>query len=443
MFVARTTAGFTSYRQAVAFFCALALLCCAATLQAQTTRPFKMATTAVQMLPLTHPPYRNSHPGFPFSEVAADTDMITLWPEYIGIPFDIFALGPTIDPNHAWAQAMTQMAADANAPGKELLLELGFVRTGVVSWASDVNGELIVQDGWAGVCYDFTTPQGQLVGDAFVNYAVWMAQTFQPAYLVNFIEANLYYHDCGGPSASWDALVSIQNRAYDAVKALYPDLPVFPSIKIESLYGQELDGFIEEEYQAVTALKRDLFGISIYPFGVPIPGEPRLANPYDLPLDYLVRVMLRHPEEKLAIAETGWNVSPISIGDTDFCIQNFPYSEESWVRDYMGFVFASAHFGQFEFVNWWSMRDSMSAAAQDTCYVRDSIPYLACEGDPWCTVMNFVKDYTFENGTPLFSELVQKAFGSFGLRTYSGAERPMLMPRWRQELALPLQPPAN
>ena len=422
------------------FAIVIALL--APALEAQTSRPFKMATTAVQMIPLTHPPYKNAHPGFPFSEVAADTDMITIWAEYIGIPFDIFAQGPTIDPTHPWAVKMTQVANDVNAEGKDVLLQLGFVRTAIVSWASEYNGELAVQDEWSGVCYDFTTPGGQAIGDAFVNYSVWMAQTFQPAYLVNFIEANLYYHDCGGATPSWDALVVIQNRAYDAVKALYPNLPVFPSIKLESLYGGELDGFLEDEYQAVTAFKRDRFGISVYPFGVSIPGESRLATPYDLPTDYLVRVAQLHPdEEPLVIAETGWNVSPISIGDPDLCIQNFPYSEENWVLDYMGFVFSSAHFGQFEFVNWWSMRDSMSATSQNTCYVRDSAPFTACAGDPWCTIINFVKDYTAEGGAQLFGELVQKAFGSFGLRTYDGTERPVLMQRWRQERALPIVPP--
>ncbi|MDZ7784557.1 MAG: hypothetical protein U5K56_17005 [Halioglobus sp.] len=80
-------------------------------------------------------------------------------------------------------------------------------------------------------------------------------------------------------------------------------------------------------------MKRDLFGVSVYPFGVKLPGQGRLANPDDLPADYLVRVMLRHPGEKLAIAETGWNNASISIGDTDQCIRNFPYSEENWVRD--------------------------------------------------------------------------------------------------------------
>ncbi len=409
------------------------------TTHAQGSRPFLMAATAVQFVPLSAEPYRNAPPGFPFSELAADVDMITLWPEYLGIPYDVFAQGPTIDANHPWAVKMQQMADAVAATGKPVLLELGLVRTGMVPWAYDVNGELSVVNGWTGTCYDFTSAQAAVIADGYVNYAVWMAQTFKPKYLVNFIEANLYYHDCGGPSASWNALVQIQKRAYAAIKAVDANLPVLPSIKLESLYGQQLNGWIEQEYQAVSAMSRDYFGVSVYPFGVFLPEQGRLINPYDLPPDYLVRTILHHPQEKLAIAETGWNNASISIGDTNQCYQNFPYSEESWVRDYLGFVFASAHYGQFEFVNWWSMRDSMSAAAQSTCFVRDGIPYAACGSDPWCIVMNYIKDVTFEGNSPLFSELVQKAFGSFGLKTYGGVERAALMQRWREERALPVE----
>ena len=52
-------------------------------------------------------------------------------------------------------------------------------------------------------------------------------------------------------------------------------------------------------------------------------------------------------------------------------------------------------------------------------------------------------DNTFEGTAALFSELVQKAVGSFGMRTYNGQERPVLMQRWRQERSLPLAPPAQ
>ena len=421
-------------------FCTLLISTISSTVSAQSTRPFLMATTAAQFLPLTPMPYRNSHPGFPMSEVAQDVDMITLWPEYLGIPYDIFAQGPSIDPTHPWAVAMQQLADDIAATGKDVFLQLGFIRTGTVGWAYDVNGELQVVEGWAGVCYDFTSPGAAEVGDGFVNYAVWMAQTFQPRFLVNFIEANLYYHDCGGPSASWDEIVAIQKRAYNAVKQVDPNLPVFPSIKLASLYGQTLDGFQEDAYQATVQMHHDMLGMSSYPYGITVPGAGRLATPYDLPPDYLVRIKLRHPEETLGITETGWNANTINIGDTDLCIQNFPYSEPSWSRDFMQFVFASAYFGEFAFVNWWSNRDFIDADAQSTCFVRDGIPYAQCGSDPWCAVMNYIKDVTFEGGTPLFSELVQKAFGSMGLKEYDGTERSIVIDTWRAQRAVPYAP---
>ncbi|MDZ7784558.1 MAG: hypothetical protein U5K56_17010 [Halioglobus sp.] len=155
------------------------------------------------MIPLTPIPYKNAHADFPFAEVAADVDMITLWPVVSGDSWTTFSpRAPTLILRHPWAARMLQMAADVTATGKPVLLELGLVRTGMVAWAYDVEGELSVVDGWGGVCFDFTSPEATVIADGYVNYAAWMAQTFQPAYLINFIEANLYYHDCGGQSAS-------------------------------------------------------------------------------------------------------------------------------------------------------------------------------------------------------------------------------------------------
>ena len=329
---------------------------------------------------------------------------------------------------------MEQLATEVAATGKPVLLELGLVRTGMVARAVDENGELRIDGSWAPVCYDFTQAEAANIGQAYINYAVWMANKFNPKYLVNFIEANLYYADCGGPTPSWDVLVAIQKSAYDAIKAARPQTTVFPSIHIETLYAYQLDGWEQEQYDAISALNRDLIGISSYPFGITDElGVP--ITPYDLPADYLVRIKLRHPEESLAIAETGWNNSSISIGDTQNCIRDFPYSQESFARDYLTLVFASAYFAEFQVVNWWSMADSLGNDVQSTCYVREFAPYTACAGDPWCVVVNFIKDVSFEGNSELFSELVQKAFGGMGLKRYDGSERTEIMQIWRDELA--------
>lgn len=402
-------------------------------------RSYDMATTAVQLIPLSAEPYRNGTVTTPIDSLSPDVDVITLWPEYLGIPFDDFAAGPDLSPSHPWAVRMRQLADTVAATGKPVLLELSLIRTGMVPKAVVDKGQLQVISAWAPVCYDFSQPAAAAIGQAYVNYAIWMARTFHPKYLVNFIEANLYYHDCGGQTAAWDALVAIQNRAYDAVKAVDSQIRVFPSIHIESLYGYAPDGWDPVQYKAITGLKRDLIGISSYPFGLRL-ASGRLASPYDLPADYLVRIRLKHPQETLAIAETGWNNSAISIGDQNLCIQDFPYSSERYAKDYLELVLASADYGQFEVVNWWSMADSIEAGVLDTCYTRESVPYANCAGDPWCQVINYIKDVTFEGSSELFSELVQKAFGSMGLKRYDGTERAPIMQLWRSKLQEPKTP---
>ncbi len=397
-------------------------------------RPFEMAATAVQLIPLSDEPYRNGTVDNPLSSLAPDVDVITLYPEHLGIPFDEFAAGSNISSTHPWTVKMLQLAADAAATGKPLMVELGFIRSGLVDRAEDNNGELQIIPNWAPVCYDFTQPGALELGDAYVNYATWMANTFAPKYMVNFIEANLYYSDCGGDTASWNALVAIQNAAHDAIKAAQPQTRVFPSIYLEALYDKQLDGWNSDHFDAITQLSRDLIGISSYPFGL-TNADGSLVTPYDLPPDYIVRIKLRHPEESLAVAETGWNSSNINIGDPDFCLYDFPYSQESWVRDYMQFVFASAHFGEFEIVNWFAMADPVGVGVLDTCYVRSSDPYLECEGDPWCTVMNYMKDNTWQGGSELFSELLIKVFGGLGMKYYDGTEKPLVIEAWRNELA--------
>lgn len=407
---------------------------------ANQSRPFKLSATAVQLLPLEEESFRNGTNDFPISTLAPHVDVVTIWPEYLGIPYDEFAVGPNISPSHPWVAKMNALISAANASGRPIMLELGLVRTGMVGKAWNNNGKHAVDDSWAPVCYDFSKPDAVAVGNAYVNYAQWMATHFQPAYLVNFIEANLYYANCGGAGAAWDALVNIQQRAHDAVKQILPNTPVFPSIHVETLYNYSVSGWDDAQYQALAIMYRDLFGLSIYPFGLTI-GGGQFVTPYHLPADYIVRTKLLYPHEKLAITETGWNNTSINIGDQETCINNFPYSQEQFVADYLSFVLASAHYGKLEIVNWWSFRDEMPASVLGTCYPRTTIPHFElCSADPWCMTINFMKDVTYQQTSELFSELVLKAFGAMGLQSNDGTSRPLLMDRWHNELALPIRP---
>jgi len=402
------------------------------------SRPFQLGATAVQMIPLSEESFRNGTNEFPINCLSSEVDVITIWPEYLGIPYEEFANGPTVSESHPWTIKMRELIAAAQVGNRPIMLELGFVRTGMVGNAWNNNGKLSVNEGWAPICYDFSQPEAVAVGDAYVNYTKWMAAQFQPAYLVNFIEANLYYADCGGQTPSWAALVAIQQRAYFAAKLEVPNVPVFPSFHLETLYGNEVNGWNENQYQAIAQMERDRFGVSIYPFGLRR-KDGHFVTPYDLPPDYIVRPKLLHPFEQMVITETGWNNVPIAIGDEQSCITNFPYSQEQFAADYLGFVFASAHYGNFDIVNWWSFRDEIPANVLSTCYVRNSIPFEQCQGEPWCMVINYMKDVTYQQNSELFSELVLKAFDAMGLKQNDGTPRPLLMNKWLEQLSLPIQ----
>ncbi len=404
-----------------------------------TSRPFLMSSTPVQMLPVEGRAFMNGNDNYKIKSLADDMDIVTIVPEYYGIPYDVFALGPTIPDTHPWAREMTELVRQAKASGRPLLLYLAFARKSMVGAAVDVAGSLEVDITWAPVCYDFAQPAAAAIGDAYVNYVKWMTSRFKPMYVVNFVEANIYYGECGGASDSWDELVKIQRRAYDAIKAEKSDVDVLVAFHLETLYGHKLNGWKEKHYQDVTKMKFDIFGMATYPFGERF-ADGTFVTPYDLPSDYLTRVRSRHPEvTRLALSETGWNNAAISVGDDTECFNNFPYSERSFAESYLEFVLQSARGGQFELVTWFSFRDSIPESVVTTCYVDDSSDPALCLGDFWCSAVNYSKqNVSIPGEPPLFSEVVLKSFGSMGLREYSGKPRNELLNRWRYELALPL-----
>jgi len=403
-----------------------------------------MAASAVQTLPIENRPLRNGHADFPLTSLRDELDLLKIVADYLGIPYDLFAASEEPPADHPWTIAVEQLIARAQAVERPLILQLGFARRSMVGSAVlDEEGELFVDLTWAPSCFDFTSPEAAGIGDAYVNYAAWMAGALQPAYIVSFSEANLYYAECGGATASWEALVDIQRRAYDAIKAAAPDASVFASFNLEALYGDTLDGWDETQYQALSTMAYDTFAMASYPFG--ITGEDgTFVTPYDLPSDYLSRVLIHHPEEKrLSMAETGWNNVSIAVGDEETCFENFPYSETRFAADYLEFVINTAYEAEFDFLSWFSFRDVLPANVMGTCYVRtDSTDPEndACLQDYWCQAINQAKNTVLIPGAPaLFSEVIQKAFGAMGLLEYDGTSRSLLLDRWREVLAQPLQ----
>lgn len=404
------------------------------------SRPFLMSSSPVQMIPVEGRAFGNGNDQYPIDSLSEHVDVIVIVPEYYGIPYDIFALGPAISDSHPWTVEIDALLQEAKATGRPLMLYLGFIREIFVGLATDDNGELDVDITWAPRCYDFSLPGADEIGDAFVNYTRWMTSRFEPAYVVNFVESNIYYDECGGAGASWDNLVDIQRRAYAAIKEEAPGAEVMSAFLLETLYKNKLNGWDEVQYRELAKMKYDIFGMATYAFGNRF-ADGSFVTPYELPADYLSRVKDRHPEVKrLAIAETGWNGVSISVGDEVECLENFPYSESAFVSAYLEFMFNAAHRENFELINWFSFRNLMPDPVVGTCFQNDSIDTGACLGEPWCRAINYAKQNVRIPGeTALFTELTLKSFGAMGLQKYNGKDKSGISKLWKRELSLPLE----
>lgn len=406
-------------------------------------RVFRMSATPVQFLPIENRPLRNGNEDFLISDVDEDLDVVAIVADYIGVPFDLFAQGMDIPEDHPWTIVARQLIDRVQMSNLPVLLQLGLVRRAAVGRAEVVDGELDVNLLWAPSCFDFTSPEAEEIGVAYINYAAWMAREFQPLYVVNFAEANLYYTNCERSTPSWDKLVEIQNEAYDRIKEEVPDAIVFASTSIEGLYNDTLNGWDEEQYQDVIRMKNDIFAMASYPFGNRL-EDGTFVTPYDLPGDYFSRVKDRHPEvQRLGIAETGWNSASLFAGDEEFCAENFPYSEEQFALDFATFVINSAHSLDFDLVNWFSFRDTLPAEVVSNCFPRvdgTDPENDACMGDFFCQAVNQAKNVVNIPGQDeIFSEVVLKAFGTMGLKEYTGDSRDLLFRLWRDTYELPLE----
>jgi hypothetical protein len=404
----------------------------------QTSRPFYMAVSAVQSYPGQVPSYQNSSATFPFQAIAADADVVTVFPEFLGVPFYLFSTTTAPPANDPWVVQLKSLATKVRRLGKPVLLQTVLTRDRMVPRAIVVNGALTVDAKWAPGCYDFSDAGNAATGDAYVRYVNWLAKLFNPKYYDFMIEINLYYESCGGASASWNSLVGIEQRAYQTVKAVNSNIIAFPSFTLETIYAHSLTGFDQQHYAALAPLTRDRFGVAAYPYGLRR-ADGTFASPYDLPTDYFSRVRNMNPgEAKMIVTETGWNSVSLAVGTPGNCYPQFLYSDTSYQSAYMQFLLFHAYSDAFEAVTWWSDRDLISSSAMNACYPYSTAPgYVECGGDIWCVAVNGARQDA--NGwPPAFSEVVFKAFGTMGLRQYDGTAKPTALSLWQGFVKLPV-----
>jgi hypothetical protein len=393
-------------------------------------RPFRLASGGVQFLV-------SGDGGFGLqitpASLADDVEVIEVHQEFYGVPWDSFADGGAPPPE--WVAEMQRIAGSLG--GKPVFLSVSMLngeRDSLAPRPVIQAGTVQTQDYWAARCYDFASASdGPALQQAYLAYVRWMVTLFAPSYLNIAVEVNLFFEKC---PAAVDGLIGVANAAYDAAKALQPQLVVFPSIQIDHLYGYDPAscpdaGFraqcFDALYAQIAPLKRDRFAMSSYPpLGV-------VATSADLPADWFTRAAARGGEQPV-IAETGWNSSSLVLQLRDgTCYPVFSDTEADEAA-YLDFVLDSAEDAGMDLVNWWSDRDLIVSELMTAC---------PCTFDAtWCEVLAYFRGPPTDGGvdTQAAGELALKAFGTMGLRDYEGNPKPSVYARWQQARSLPLAP---
>lgn len=386
------------------------------------TRSFYLATAGIQAEVGSDPLFQHA---VDFDTLAADSDVIEIHEEYIGIPWDAFAAGT--EPPAEWAAVLEKLAADARATGKPIFLNTLIGREFLAPRAFVEGSELRREENWSARCYDFATAtDGAAYKLAYSRYVTWMAETFEPRWMNVAIEINLFHQACPG---AWDGMVDAERAAYEAVKAARPETLVFPSFVLGTLYGFECDPAQRQQcydanYAAISGLERDRFAVSTYPYL----NELALG---EIPEDWFTRAADRGGETTI-IAETGWN-AVTAVGQLgDQCVDANVTSPDDQ-RAYLERLIHEGDKSSVEMVTWWSNSDLLPAFVMGDC---------PCDDDAaWCATVNAFRDAG--GGTPeakFFAELLFKIWGTMGLRDHDGAPRQPIYGRWSEELAIPVEP---
>jgi hypothetical protein len=373
-----------------------------------------LGTTGVQADPNAAIFYQTS-PG----NVAEDSDVYVVHEDFYGIPWGSFLAGD--EPPAPWVASIDVIADDARASGRPVYLALALVGGPGRAYLGnqtvvDENALLSPQSAWSAECYDFASaPDAADIEAAYLAYVSWMVERFGPSWLNVAIEINLFLASC--PDA-WPGLAAMETKAVEHARTLDPDLVVFASVELSQIYGLEEDctdpeACFQDNLAALALLDGDRLALSSYPY-----GQPDIATVADIPADWLSRIA-DEVNRPVIIAETGWNGSPIVGSLEGDCVSYGSYSEADQIA-YLEWLMGQSDDLDMELVTWWSNRDLIPAQISDSCE-------CTAEDQGWCDAVDVFSDVFGEfNGDIIF-----KYWGTMGLRTYEGDEKPALMERWR------------
>lgn len=178
-----------------------------------------------------------------------------------------------------------------------------------------------------------------------MNHVINAVEFFQPDYLAIGIEINLLYDH---KPSEWDAFMTLHQETYTALKAKYPDLPIFASVLGIAL----LDGFRDEGNSTQHRLLlddimeySDYYAISFYPY---LTRYLTTSLP-DSMWDNLFSLSAK----PIAITETGYPAQAFSVANGTIPFDGTPEKQDMYISR----LLQEADERDFEFVINFVVRD--------------------------------------------------------------------------------------
>ncbi len=357
-------------------------------------------------------------------------DLLSVHNDFFGVPWDEFAANE--EPPAAWLAVMTDIKDQVDSLGVGVFLSVTALdgwRTTLADRARDEDGELVLDEQWADACFDFdSSPDAGKWRAAYQNYVRWMVDYFEPEYLTNMIEMNLFGAACPG---QYEALIDLANEVYDQEKAAHPNLAIFPSF-VASEYWLLDEGepcgpptgepptdhsCFEAALARDAGIKRDRYGVSSYPayFAQYWVGG--------LPDDYY-SAFTDYTGERVVFTEIGVGSREVNAPyptPDDPCLTILTETEETQ-REFLQFLFTEAQQLDSDLLTWWSLRDYLPAGMPGTCPCNES--------PAWCVLYDAMADAGM---LPLWL-----MWGSMGIVNHAGAPKASF-DVWEEWLARPVQ----
>ena len=206
-------------------------------------------------------------------------------------------------------------------------------------WGDDENQPLAAP--WDGRAFDHPD-----VVAAYVAYCRRLIDRLRPDYFAYGIEVN---GTMTLDHAGYPAFRELASQVYGALKAGYPDLPIFLTLQTGSFEATW------DEQQAVNrdlVALSDLVGMSTYPYWVPGRYAPDAADLSYLPDDWFSQMAAIAPDKPFAITETGYVAQDFRVPGAVSM-----RGRELWQAQYVDRLLQSAHQLDAAFVVWFVARD--------------------------------------------------------------------------------------